>query len=86
MNIKTLPQITQMFVKFGKLFQLPEPSAEYVQAIQEELSDNTWTIERLVDALDWLKGDTEYNISARYNKYPTICDIYRADYEYKKGI
>ena len=86
MNTKALPQITHAFVKFGKLFQLPEPPAEYVQAIMQELSDNTWTIERLENALEWLKGDTEYNQSARYNKYPTICDIYNADHEYNKGI
>lgn len=86
MNTKALPQVTQAFVKFGKLFQLPEPSAEYVQAIQVELSKDKWTIKRLGNALNWLKGDVEYNITARYNKYPTICDIYRADHEYNKGI
>lgn len=86
MNTKALPQITQAFVKFGKLFQLPEPPAEYVQAIQEELSNDKWTVSRLEDALNWLKGDTQYNETARFNKYPTICDIYRADYEYNRGI
>lgn len=84
MNQKALPQITQAFVRFGKLFQLPEPPADYIQAIQEELSDSKWTIQRIQDALEYLKGDTQYNESARYNKYPTICDIYRADFELNK--
>ena len=86
MNTKAVPQMTQAFIKFGKLFQLPEPTAEYVQAIQQELSDKKWTIGRLQDALEWLKYDTGYNEASRYNKYPTICDLYRADFETHKGI
>lgn len=86
MNIKATEEITQLFKKFGKLFQLPEPDADYITAIQEELSTNKWTVKRIQNALEWLKGDQQYNESARYNKYPTICDIYRADYEYNKGI
>jgi len=84
MNIKATAQITQLFTKFGKLFQLPEPSAEYITAIQEELSGNKWTIKRIQVALEWLKYDNGYNDASRYNKYPTICDIYRADAEVNK--
>lgn len=86
MNIKATAQITQMFKKFGKLFQLPEPNAEYITAIQEELSNNKWTMKRIETALEWLKYDNDYNESSRYNKYPTICDIYRADTETNKGL
>lgn len=86
MNIKATAEITQMFKKFGKLFQLPEPDVEYVTAIQTELSENKWTLKRIQFALEWLKYDTEYNEASRFNKYPTICDIYRADTEINKGI
>ena len=78
---KETEKIVQMYEKFGALFQLPTPPAEYIEALQEELNSADWTVERLQNALDYLKGDLEYNRMSRYNKYPTICDLMRADYD-----
>lgn len=77
-NQKATEKIVQAFEKFGALFQLPTPPAEYVEAIQEELSQAGWTVARLEEALEYLKVDPEYNRRSIYNKYPTICDIYNA--------
>lgn len=79
----TLKEITEQMIHFGYLFQLPEPRAEYLEAIHKELTNQQWTDKRFNDALNWLKGDLEYNKLAKYNKYPTICDLMRADYNYR---
>ena len=77
----TLKEITEKLINFGHLFQLPEPRAEYVEAIHKEITERHWDEKQLTDALDYLKGDLEYNRMSRYNKYPTICDLLRADYD-----
>lgn len=84
MNKKATPKITKLFVEFGALFQLPEPPAEYIQAIQKELSIKGWTLNRITNALEELKYSTDYNQAARYNKYPSICDLIMADYNLQK--
>ena len=77
----TLKDITEQLIRFGYLFQLPEPRAEYVEEIYKEITNRKWTDKRFKDALDYLKGDVEYNRMSRYNKYPTICDLLKADYD-----
>ena len=79
MNIKATKKLIQMFEEFGALFQLPAPSAEYIEAIQKELSIKGWTLNRIQEALEELKFSQDYNQAARFNKYPSICDIYQAD-------
>lgn len=75
----TLQETAQLLVKFGALFQLPEPQTNYIEALHEELAN--WPADKFKRALDWLKGDSLYNATARYNKYPTIFEIYRAESE-----
>ncbi|MBO7735497.1 MAG: hypothetical protein J6S67_23230 [Methanobrevibacter sp.] len=84
MNTKATPKITKLFVEFGALFQLPEPPAEYIQAIQKELSTKGWTLGRISEALEELKYSQDYNQAARFNKYPSICDLITADYELRR--
>lgn len=75
----TLQETGQILVKFGILFSLPNPPTAYIEAIHEELEN--WPAEKLKRALDWLKCDPDYNLTAKYNKYPTIFEIYKAESE-----
>lgn len=70
--------LTEFLIKFGRMFQLPEPPAEYVDAIYNALHDYGWTIKQFVLVLNTLVKDTKYTEqSARFGKYPMISDYLR---------
>ena len=77
----TLKDLTEQMIHFGYLFQLPEPKVEYLEEVHKEITIRKWTDAQFIDALDYLKGDIEYSRTSRYNKYPTICDLLRANYD-----
>ena len=85
-NTKATPMVIEALETFGKVFQLPPPAPEYIEAIQAELSANKWTLGQMRAALNYLKYDPEYNRAAKYNKYPTICDYNRADFALKHPL
>ena len=80
MNEKATIHVTKLFEKYGVLFSLPEPTVEYITAVQTELSQRHWTLGRLRDALDYLKCSEEYNKSTKLRRYPTIFELVNADW------
>lgn len=62
---------------FGKLFQLPRPTPEYIEAIQIALQANKWMLSDFNNALNKLTQDESYAELARFGKYPTIYDFLR---------
>lgn len=67
--------MTESLIQFGRLFQLPEPSAEYVDAIYNALHSYQWTLKQFVSVLNQLVKNSKYIESARFGKYPTIYDF-----------
>lgn len=70
--------MTELLIKFGRMFQLPEPPAEYVDAIYTALHGQNWTVKQFAIALNILVSDKNYTEqSARFGKYPMISDFLR---------
>lgn len=81
MNKTAKQHMTEMLITFGRLYQLPNPSPEYVEAIQAELRARHWTLRDFYNALSFLKTDSLYADSARFGRYPTINDFLRSKKE-----
>lgn len=70
--------MTELLIKFGRMFQLPEPPAEYVDAIYTALHGQNWTVKQFAKVLNALINDDKYTEqSARFGKYPMISDFLR---------
>jgi len=70
--------MTELLIKFGRMFQLPEPPAEYVDSIYNALHGQQWTLRDFSTVLNQLVTDTTYTEqSARFGKYPMISDYLR---------
>ena len=70
--------MTEFLIKFGRMFQLPEPSAEYIDAIYTAIHGQNWTIKQFTVVLNILTTDEKYTEqSARFGKYPMISDYLR---------
>lgn len=70
--------MTELLIKFGRMFQLPEPPAEYVDAIYTAIHGQEWTIKQFAVVLNTLVTDEKYTEqSARFGKYPMISDYLR---------
>lgn len=70
--------ITEFLIKFGRMFQLPEPPAEYIDAIYTAIHGQNWTIKDFLNVLNKLVHDERYTEqSARFGKYPMISDYFR---------
>lgn len=67
----------ESFVMFGKMFQLPFPDPDYVEAVQIALRSYGWTIGDFKQVLNQLTRDDSYAETARFGKYPTIHDFLR---------
>lgn len=75
---KTPKQIMmETFVMFGKIFQLPFPDPDYVEAMQVALRSYGWTIGDFKRVLNQLTRDDSYAETARFGKYPTAHDFLR---------
>lgn len=70
---------------FGKLFQLPRPTADYLETIQIALRSHNWKLSQFNNALNMLTQDAEYAETARFGKYPTIYDYLRIDKQTKSA-
>ena len=73
--------MTELLIKFGYAFQLPEPPAEYVDAIHTALHE--WTIKQFTTVLNRLASDEKYAESARFGKYPMLFDFLRIKQQIK---
>lgn len=70
--------MTELLIKFGRMFQLPEPPAEYVDAIYTAIHGQQWTVKQFAIVLNTLTTDEKYTEqSARFGKYPMISDYLR---------
>lgn len=70
--------MTELLIKFGRMFQLPEPPAEYVDSIYNALHGQNWTVKQFAAILNQLVTDKAYTEqSARFGKYPMISDYLR---------
>lgn len=70
--------MTEFLIKFGRMFQLPEPPAEYIDAIYTALQGYNWTTNQFATVLNELLKDEKYTEqSARFGKYPMISDYLR---------
>ena len=67
--------MTESLIKFGRLFQLPEPPAEYIDAIYNALHCYHWSLKQFVTVLNQLVNDPKYTETARFGKYPTLYDF-----------
>lgn len=70
---------------FGKLFQLPSPTPDYLEAIQTVLKFHNWDIDQFNNALNALTQDDKYAEISRFGKYPTIHDYLRVDKQIKSA-
>lgn len=77
--------ITEALIRFGRLFQLPEPQAEYVDAIHNALHTQKWKLSTLLNVLNRLSTDQAYAETARFGKYPTIYDYLRIEKQLKSA-
>lgn len=77
MNKTSIQYMTGFLIKFGQMFQLPEPPAEYIKAIHSALHEYKWTLGQFSQALNQLVKDEKYAESARFGKYPMISDYLR---------
>ena len=76
--------MTEFLIKFGQMFQLPEPPAEYIKAIYDALHEYKWTIKQFASVLNELVKDEKYTEqSARFGKYPMISDYLRVKQRYE---
>ena len=62
---------------FGKMFQLPSPSADYVEVIHTALQAYKWKLSDFYKVLNQLVKDDSYAEIARFGKYPMIHDYLR---------
>ncbi|MBR2028249.1 MAG: hypothetical protein IKA10_04570 [Oscillospiraceae bacterium] len=69
--------MTEYLISFGRMFQLPEPPAEYIDAIYNALHAYQWTLKQFANVLNQLIHDEKYAETARFGKYPTINDFIR---------
>lgn len=69
--------MTEYLISFGRMFQLPEPPAEYIDAIYNALHAYKWTLKQFANVLNQLIHDEKYAETARFGKYPTINDFIR---------
>lgn len=79
MNAKNY--LTQLLYVFGKLFQLPKPDVEYIEALYVALHNYGWTTTDLKRVINQLTRDEKYIDVARFGKYPTISDFVRVKHE-----
>lgn len=78
MNKTPRQYMTEFLIQFGRMFQLPEPPAEYIDAIYTALHEYNWTIRQFAQVLNELVKDETYTEqSARFGKYPMISDYMR---------
>lgn len=78
MTEKTAKQhMMEMFLVFGKMFQLARPEPEYVETMQVALRSYGWKLSDFRNALGRLVKDDTYAETARFGKYPTIHDFLR---------
>lgn len=63
--------------RFGKAFQLPSPSADYVETILMALHERNWKLSDFSKVLNTLLTDDKYAESARFGKYPMLYDFLR---------
>ncbi len=76
--------MTELLIKFGRMFQLPEPPAEYVDSIYNALHGQNWTVKQFAAILNQLVTDVTYTEqSARFGKYPMISDYLRLNKQSK---
>lgn len=77
MNKTPRQYMTEYLISFGRMFQLPEPPAEYIDAIYNALHTYQWTLKQFANVLNQLVHDEKYAETARFGKYPTINDFIR---------
>lgn len=82
MKKTSIQYMTEFLIKFGQMFQLPEPPAEYIHAIYNALHEYNWTIKQFSIVLNQLVKDEKYSESARFGKYPMISDYLRIKQRY----
>lgn len=77
---KTAKQyMIEYLIMFGRKCQLPEPTAEYIDAIFTAFHQDypKWSLKMFFLVLEQLTKDEKYAESARYGKYPMFFDFYR---------
>ena len=75
---KTIKQkMMESLIAFGKMYQLPTPSAEYLETLQAVLDAYKWRLSEFNNVLNQLLKDNKYADFARFGKYPTIHDFLR---------
>ena len=75
---KTAKQrMMESLIAFGKMFQLPTPSADYVEVLQATLHTYKWKLSTFFKVLNQLVKDDSYAEIARFGKYPMIHDYLR---------
>lgn len=80
MEKKTVKQqMMEYLIAFGKMYQLPTPSADYLEKIQAALhaEKKKWRLQDFHRVLTILLKDDKYAVSAQFGKYPTINDYFR---------
>lgn len=76
--MKTAKQyMGEQLIIFANLFQLPNPTMEYIESLQIALRSYGWTIGDFKQVLNQLIRDDSYAETARFGKYPTIHDFLR---------
>lgn len=76
--MKTTKQyMGEQLIIFANLFQLPNPTMEYIESLQIALRSYGWTLGDFRKALSQLTRDDAYAETARFGKYPTIHDFLR---------
>jgi hypothetical protein len=75
---KTVKQkMMESLIAFGKMYQLPTPSADYLETLQAALHAYKWRLSEFNNALNQLLKDDKYADFARFGKYPTVHDFLR---------
>ena len=76
--MKTAKQyMGEQLIIFANLFQLPNPTMEYIESLQIALRSYGWTLGDFRQTLAQLTRDDSYAETARFGKYPTIHDFLR---------
>lgn len=75
---KTVKQrMMESLIAFGKMYQLPMPTADYLETLQAALHAYKWRLSEFNNVLNLLLKDDKYAEFARFGKYPTIHDYLR---------
>lgn len=81
---KTVKQkMLESLIAFGKMYQLPTPSADYLETLQAALHSDTqngqpkWRLHDFHKVLNLLLRDDKYAECARFGRYPTVHDFFR---------